>query len=91
MRAQSNTWFADYLLRIGNGIEETIGDDYVCLPDDILIEYTDNKESINQLIQEVFPSLEKNVRSSTYMSKHAILSTTNEHVDQLNATYVSIG
>jgi ATP-dependent DNA helicase PIF1 len=84
MRAQSDPWFADYILRIGTGTEETIGDDYVRLPDDILIEYTNNEESINQLIQKVFPSLEKNARSSTYMTKRAILSTTNEHVDQLN-------
>ena len=88
MRAQSDPWFADYLLRIGNGTEETIGDDYVRLPDDILIEYTNNEESVNKLIQEVFPSLEKNARSSAYMSKRAILSTTNEHVDQLNASMI---
>jgi len=88
MRAQSDPWFADYLLRIGNGTEETIGDDYVRLPDDILIEYTNNEESVNKLIQEVFPSLEKNARSSAYMSKRAILSTTNEHVDWLNASMI---
>jgi len=58
MRAQSDPRFADYLLRIGNGTEETIGDEYVCLPDYILIAYTDNEESVNKLIQEVFPSLE---------------------------------
>jgi len=53
-----------------------------------LIEYTNNEESVNKLIQEVFPSLEKNARSSAYMSKRAILSTTNEHVDQLNASMI---
>ena len=88
MRAQFDPWFADYLLRIGNGTEETIGDDYVRLPNDILIGYTDNEESVNKLIQEVLPSLEKNTRSSAYMSTRAILSTTNEHVDQLNASMI---
>jgi ATP-dependent DNA helicase PIF1 len=88
MRAQSDPWFADYLLRIGNGTEETIGDDYVRLPDDILIGYTDNEKSVNKLIQEVFPSLEKNARSSAYMSTRAIFSTKNEHVDQLNASMI---
>ena len=53
-----------------------------------MIEYTNNEESVNKLIQEVFPSLEKNARSSAYMSKRAILSTTNEHVDQLNASMI---
>ncbi|XP_066320775.1 uncharacterized protein [Miscanthus floridulus] len=88
MRARFDPWFADYLLRIGNGTKETIEDDYVRLPDDILIGYTDNEESINKLIQEVFSSLEKNARSSAYMSTRAILSTTNEHVDQLNASMI---
>ncbi|XP_034586649.1 uncharacterized protein [Setaria viridis] len=31
-------WFADYLLRMGNGTKETFGDEYVLLPDDIFIE-----------------------------------------------------
>ena len=53
-----------------------------------MIGYTDNEESVNKLIQEVFPSLEKNARSSSYMSTRAILSTTNEHVDQLNASMI---
>ena len=39
MRAQCDTWFADYLLRIGNGTEETFGDDYVHLPEDVVIEW----------------------------------------------------
>ena len=51
MRAQTDPWFSSYLLRIGNGTEETIRDDYVCLPEDIVIGYThDNEDSINMLI-----------------------------------------
>jgi hypothetical protein len=37
MRAQADTWFADYLLRIGNTTEEVFDGDYVQLPNDILI------------------------------------------------------
>ena len=29
MRAQSDPWFSNYLLQIGNRTEETIGDDYI--------------------------------------------------------------
>lgn len=32
----------------------------------------------------MFPSVEDNARSTAYMSTRAILSTKNEHVDQLN-------
>jgi ATP-dependent DNA helicase PIF1 len=41
MRAQSDPWFSEYLLRIGNGTEKTIAGDYVCLPEDIVIQYKD--------------------------------------------------
>jgi ATP-dependent DNA helicase PIF1 len=88
MRVQSYPWFSEYLLRIGNGTEETIGDDYVRLPDEIVIGYTDTEVAVNKLIQDVFPSLEKHATSATYMSSRAILSTKNEHVDRLNAMMI---
>jgi ATP-dependent DNA helicase PIF1 len=88
MRAQSDPWFSEYLLRIENGTEETIGDDYVRLPDDIVIGYTDTEVAVNKLILDVFPSLEEHATSATYMSSRAILSTKNEHVDKLNAIMI---
>jgi ATP-dependent DNA helicase PIF1 len=78
MRAQSDPWFSEY----------TIRDDYVRLPDDIVIGYTDTEVAVNKLIQDVFPSLEEHVTSATYMSSRAILSTKNEHVDRLNAMMI---
>ena len=84
MRAQSDPWFSEYLLRIGNESEETIGDDYV----DIVIGYTDTEVAVNKLIQDVFPSLEEHATSTAYMSSRAILSTKNEHVDRLNAMMI---
>lgn len=45
MRAQSNPWFSNFLLRVGNGMEKTIGNDYIRLPNDIVIPFTD-KETI---------------------------------------------
>jgi ATP-dependent DNA helicase PIF1 len=88
IRAQTDPWFLSYLLRIGNGIEETIENDYVRLPEDIVIGYTDdNEDSINT---HVFPSLEENARSAKYMSTRAILSQKNEHVDQLNTKMIAM-
>jgi len=88
MRAQSDPWFSEYLLRIGNGTEETIGDDYVRLPNDIVIGYTDTEVAVQTLIEHVFPSLEENATSASYMSTRAILSTKNEHVDKLNTMMI---
>ncbi|XP_051220245.1 uncharacterized protein [Lolium perenne] len=88
MRAQTDPWFSSYLLRIGNGTEETIGGDYVRLPDDIVIPYTSTEEPVNKLIEDVFPSLHENTASGSYMSSRAILSTKNEHVDNLNTKMI---
>jgi ATP-dependent DNA helicase PIF1 len=88
MRAQSDPWFSDFLLRIGNGTQETIGEDYVQLPEEIVISYTNSKASIIKLINDVFPSLNQNGRSSSYISSRAILSTKNEYVDELNAMLI---
>uniref|UniRef100_A0A8I7B2I2 ATP-dependent DNA helicase n=1 Tax=Hordeum vulgare subsp. vulgare TaxID=112509 RepID=A0A8I7B2I2_HORVV len=89
MRAHADPWFSEYLLRIGNGIEETIGDDYVRLPDDIVICYTEDEKAINKLIEDVFPSLHANAKSREYMSTRAILSTMNDHLDGPNDKMIS--
>ena len=88
MRVQSDPWFLNYLLRIGNGTEEMIGDDYIRLPDDIVIGFTDTEVAVNKLIQDVFPSLVEHATSAVYMSSCAILSTKNEHVDRLNTMMI---
>jgi hypothetical protein len=41
MRAQSDPWFLDYVLMIGNGTKDMFVGDYVRLPKDIVIEYKD--------------------------------------------------
>jgi ATP-dependent DNA helicase PIF1 len=84
MRAHTDQWFSEYLLRIGNGTEETIGGDYVRLPDDIVIPWTATEDPVDKLIEDVFPSLHDNATSGSHMRARAILSTKNEHVDNLN-------
>ncbi|XP_039797881.1 uncharacterized protein LOC120662887 [Panicum virgatum] len=85
---QTDTWFADYLLRIGNGTEEAFEGDYVWLPDDILIHNPAEDHSIDILIDRVFPNLVANCTSASYMRERAILSTRNEHVDATNALMI---
>uniref|UniRef100_K3XS22 DNA helicase Pif1-like 2B domain-containing protein n=1 Tax=Setaria italica TaxID=4555 RepID=K3XS22_SETIT len=77
-----------YLMRIGNGTEETFGDDYVQLPDDILIDSPSEDIFINTLIDHVFPNLDVNCTSVAYMRERAILSTRNEHADAVNALMI---
>jgi hypothetical protein len=84
MRAESDPWFSDYLLRIGNGTEDTFAGDYVHLPKDIVIEYKD-EHSIDHLIDCVFPDLNRNAYSTQYMRELGILCTRNDYVDEINA------
>jgi len=85
MRAQSDPWFSEFLLRIGNGVEETIEQDYVKLPSKICVPYTDAKDDqLEDLIDIVFPMLEDNMTNSNYITSRAILSTRNENVDGIN-------
>jgi len=99
MRAKNDNWFAEYLLRIRNGTEKTFGDNYVQLPDDIIVEWRQNSSKnankinsednpIDNLIKQVFPKLKANCTSADYMRQCAILSTTNEHVDAMNAIMI---
>ena len=89
IRAQTDPWFSEYLLRISNGTKETIVDNYVHLPEDIVIAYTEDEEPVNKLIEDFSPSLHTNAMSREYMSTRAILSTKNEHVDDLNDKMIS--
>ena len=88
MRAQSDQWFSDYLLCIGNGIEETCNDDNVRLPDEICIPYTGEDDDVDRLIEEIFPSLETNMHNRDYITSRAILSTKNENVDKINMRFI---
>jgi ATP-dependent DNA helicase PIF1 len=83
MRAQSNHWFLDYLLRIGNGTEDTFAGDYVRLPKEFVIEYKD-EHSIDRLIVCVVPNLNRNACSTQYMRERGILYMRNDYVDQIN-------
>jgi len=43
---------------------------------------------IDNLIKKVFPKLKENCTSADYMRERVILSTTNEHVDEMNAIMI---
>jgi ATP-dependent DNA helicase PIF1 len=87
MRAQSDPWFSDYLLRISNVTEDTFVTDYVYLPKDIVIEYK-GEHSIDRLIDCVSPDLDRNAYYTQYMREHGILCTRNDYVDEINARMI---
>ena len=66
MRAKSDPWFAEYLLRVGGGSEEATVDDEIYLPHDICIPHTGDDSDLDTLIDCVFPNLNANMSSKDY-------------------------
>jgi ATP-dependent DNA helicase PIF1 len=87
MRAQSDPWFSDYLLRISNGIKDMFAGDYIRLHKDIVIEHKDD-HCIDRLIDCVFPDLDSNACSTQYRCECGILCTRNDYVDEINARMI---
>ncbi|KAI5422591.1 hypothetical protein KIW84_045865 [Lathyrus oleraceus] len=75
--------FAEFLIRIGDGVEPTKPDDTVRLPLHIAIPW-EGEHSIQVLIQHIFPNLELHGWDAPYMVQRAILTPTNDDVQKLN-------
>ncbi|KAL6909895.1 hypothetical protein ACP4OV_001554 [Aristida adscensionis] len=84
MRAKSDPWFAEYLLRIGGGTEATNNDGDVHLPDEICLPYTGEDSDLDGLIDCIFPRLNENMEDTNYITSRAILATRNDWVDIIN-------
>jgi ATP-dependent DNA helicase PIF1 len=84
MWIKSDPWFAEYLLRIGGGSQETNDDDEVRLPPDICAPYTMEDSDLDTLIDCIFPRLNANMPNEDYITSRAILSTRNEWVNMIN-------
>ncbi|WVZ76928.1 hypothetical protein U9M48_024846 [Paspalum notatum var. saurae] len=89
MRAQSDPWFAEYLLRIGGSIEETNSSGEIRLPDEICVPYTRRDNDLDRLIDYIFPRLDENMVNPSYITSRAILSTRNDWVDMINMRMIS--
>ena len=91
MRAQSDPWFADYLLRIGGGTEEVNEDGNVRIPDEICVPYSgDAKKDLHTLINIIFLDLDANMADKDYITTRAILSTRNDWVDMINIKMIDM-
>ena len=75
--------FAKYLIKIGEGLIETIKDskfiDEILLPSNIAKNMDES-----ELIESVFPEIETNAFNVEFMSTRAILATKNSTVDKIN-------
>ncbi|XP_019263882.1 PREDICTED: ATP-dependent DNA helicase PIF1-like [Nicotiana attenuata] len=77
MRARADPTFSDFLLRIGNGEEPTIRDDIVLLPKKLIVKHDGDRTGEDNLIREIFPSLDEKSSCAKYMTERAILASRN--------------
>uniref|UniRef100_A0A8I6WWU5 ATP-dependent DNA helicase n=1 Tax=Hordeum vulgare subsp. vulgare TaxID=112509 RepID=A0A8I6WWU5_HORVV len=84
MRAQNDKWFAEYLLRIGNGTEETNKDGEILIPTSICVPNKTNDNSLDKLIDSVYQMDNTSLKDPKYITSRAILSTRNDSVDRIN-------
>ena len=91
MRAQSDPWFVDYLLRIGFGTEEVYKDGNVRIPDEICVPNSgDVEKDLHRLIGIIFLDLNANMDDKDYITTRAILSTRNDWVDMINMKMIDM-
>ncbi|ONM00077.1 hypothetical protein ZEAMMB73_Zm00001d030046 [Zea mays] len=88
MRAKNDPWFAEFLLRVGGGTEDTNSDSDILLPDDVCVPYSGSDSDLDNLIDFAFPNLNENMSDSTYITSRAILSTRNDWVDMINVKMI---
>ena len=79
--AEDEIQFSSYLITIGNGTAEVhaeVGEDMIQIPREYLV------DTLDELINSVFPQLEEGYADKYFVSKRAILTPVNENVDRIN-------
>ncbi|KAL0449388.1 UNVERIFIED_CONTAM: hypothetical protein Slati_1495200, partial [Sesamum latifolium] len=83
MRAQHDPHFSDFLLRVDNGDEPTIENDMIRIPDSMAMHW-EGENSIDELINAIFPDLSSHMYDTDYMENRAIITHLNDDVNKLN-------
>ncbi|KAL6143230.1 hypothetical protein ACLB2K_053925 [Fragaria x ananassa] len=83
MRSINDPHFAEFLLRVGDGSEHVIDDEMIRLPECMVIPW-ESEQSINKIIDDVFPNLSNHVNDARYMVDRALITPLNDDVDMLN-------
>ncbi|XP_073034937.1 uncharacterized protein [Primulina eburnea] len=83
MRSAQDIELSQFLLRIGDGLQQTVNHDFIKLPDSIIIPW-EGEQSIQMLIDSVFPNMTNHVNDENYMVNRAIITPKNVDVDNIN-------
>ncbi|XP_057778295.1 uncharacterized protein LOC130998777 [Salvia miltiorrhiza] len=88
MRAMEDPVFTDLLLRVGEGIEPNVHDDYINLPDDMCLSYHGSDSPLDTLVNEIFPSFDAYSSGSSSLINTAILTPKNECMGEINESLI---
>ncbi|XP_075483707.1 uncharacterized protein LOC142523863 [Primulina tabacum] len=83
MRSTQDIEFSQFLLRVGDGLQHTVNRDFIKLPDSIIIP-REGKQSIQMLIDYVFPNMVNHVNDENYMVERAFITRKNVDVENIN-------
>ncbi|KAL7618669.1 hypothetical protein Lser_V15G02912 [Lactuca serriola] len=75
-------------LNINMRAEETLDENCIRIPDNMSIPYTDKTNSLDVLIDVIFPFLQSNCADSKCIISRAILSTKNESINEINNKFI---
>ncbi|XP_026451471.1 uncharacterized protein LOC113351751 [Papaver somniferum] len=84
-----DTYYSDFLMRVGDGNEPSWANDMIKMPDDMVIPWN-GEDSVSQLIDAIFPDLADNSKDQDYLLNRELITPLNEHVDKLNDRVVSM-
>ncbi|GAA0187290.1 hypothetical protein LIER_34578 [Lithospermum erythrorhizon] len=88
MRARTDPTFVDFLMRIGNGEEPTNSRGEIEIPEPMLIPYTNLEQSIEALINIVYPNMRLFEEDPFEMMKRTILCPKSEYMDNINSRLI---
>lgn len=88
MRAQLDSSFSEYLLRIENGIELLHSCNMIKFPDEMVIPRDNETTSLGNLINVMFPELNTYPHNIEAMINIIILSPKNENIDFINTMLI---
>ncbi|XP_060186850.1 uncharacterized protein LOC132616445 [Lycium barbarum] len=84
MRAKKDPAFSEYLMRIGNGQEKTNNCNRIEIPQNFIIPFTNEIESLNLLFNVTYPDLHTFFSNRSSITSRIILTTKNDFIDEIN-------
>ncbi|PHT98137.1 hypothetical protein BC332_32936 [Capsicum chinense] len=88
MRSREDPTFCEYLLRIGDGKDQVKYHNKIEIPKSLLIPFTNEKESLNNLFRIIYPDLNMIMMDTPNVTSYVILTTKNDFVNDINEMFI---